>query len=646
MRAIQLLIICVLPIAAAAVLAAEPVVVVVDESGAVIESASVDVSLRSGVVQVQASAGGYYDAVHTFLASRFESDSNLRITLVERTADRRLLVFAGDAMLARRYFSPRAGEPVLVREDKVLEDGAALLKTIRPYIDLADYASVNVETQLADGTLKDKLPKSVAFYSPPEFAHVLRDAGFDYAALGNNHTWDYQREGLNPTLKALQSAGLDYSGAGFDEASARAPANVAINGTPFAFLSYVGWAGTFEPSQVADGNKGGAALGGSQQFREDLSAIPADVVSTVQYHSGIEYAARPAGSERLRLRQAIDFGADIALGHHPHVLQGFEIYRGRLIAYSLGNFLFDQYIYGTQMGMLLYVWMDGDHLHRAEVVPVDVNGYVPTPATGQFAYTVLNRLARLSRPFGTCLRDNGAHATIEPCPSDASSRSQLVDIGGIEPTLNPVHLSALGLRPTESVAVKSETHMYRIGVDMLRRGDFETVGLFGTYDRTWITDTGAEIVTGASQLLEVNVPAGDTVRTGMKVFDRVFTPSAATTLRGRIKTNADVNVRVVLQRRRPDEPFSEALERGSIRYVGGARLKAGGWRDFAIDFDQPRLSTRGVRLLIDIRDTSGDGALVELDDFAWIEWQTPWLLGSGAPTQAEFGTHVQFSPNP
>ena len=100
------------------------------------------------------------------------------------------------------------------------------------------------------------------------------------------------------------------------------------------------WAGTFSPSQTAEGSKGGAALGGDNVFAEDLATIGTDDLSVVQYHSGLEYAEAPAMSERQRLRHAVDHGADVAIGHHAHVLQGLEIYRGRLIAYSMGNFVF------------------------------------------------------------------------------------------------------------------------------------------------------------------------------------------------------------------------------------------------------------------------------------------------------------------
>ena len=632
---------------------------IVDEDGAPIDSASIQVmGTRHDVdgsgnftididaqdlVSLEVSADGYYGFIHTLHDSSAVDGEidDFVIELVAREAERRLLLFAGDAMLSRRYFEPRPGEPVLVRKGHVLEDGKKLLEVIRPYIQLADYASVNVETQLSGKELTQRLPKSVTFYSPPELADLLRWAGFDYAALGNNHTWDYQAQGLVPTLAALDAAGLDYSGAGLDEPSARKAQAVELGDQPYRFLSYVGWAGTFSPTQSASGAKGGAALGNSKVFAEDLQAIDPSTVSVLQYHSGIEYAENPAISERMRLREAIDNGADIAIAHHPHVLQGLEIYKDRLIAYSMGNFLFDQYIYSTQLGMLVYVWMDGDEMHRAEVVPLNINGYLPTPATGQFRTAILHRLARISRPLGTCMRANGANAVVERCGSNPLMDRQIVDIGGIDPKSAPVHLDAMGLTPLSPVMFRATGHRYRLGTDILARGDFESEGLFGTVDRAFIRSKQVEIVDAESRLLRVDAPKGSSIRAGMQYFDRVFALSNPTTFTGRIRATSDVEIDVILQRRRLDENLDQGLANDTARVVGRIQVPAGGWKAFSLDFDQPRVSTRSVRLLWDVKSDDGR-AEVLLDDLAWVEWRTPWLESGEGPAAGTFGTHVQF----
>ncbi len=590
-------------------------------------------------------AGGYYAMIHTFAREDIAALGGDvgPITIVERNPGRRLLLFTGDAMLARRYFEPPAGGPALMRKGSELEDGKKILEPIRPYIELADHASVNLETQLSSGTLDDRLPKSITFYSPAEYAEVLEWAGFDYVALGNNHTWDYQGEGLTTTYAALAKTKLGHSGAGFDEASARRPFLADIGGEPYAFLSYVGWAGTFSPHQAAEGDKGGAALGGSDVFAEDLAVVPDTTTAVLQYHSGLEYSHAPAMSERTRLREAIDNGADIAIGHHAHILQGIEIYRNKLIAYSMGNFMFDQTYYTTQLGMLLYAWMDGDRLHRVEVVPMYVNGYVPTPATGAMRYAILNRVARLSLDLGTCMRPSGAHIVAGAC-DDAT----VVEPGTATSDGGPVPLATLGVHPASAVSFGLDGHQYRLGIDILRRGDFESAGHFGIPPRGWILGEGISLADGESRHLEVTVPKEATVRTGMSAFQRVFTPSNPTTLSGRIYADGPVVMRVRMQRRQPGTSMSEALEQGPVHDVGAVSIEKAGWHRFSIEFDQPRVTTEALRLFFDL--AAGDGhandLLVRFDDLSWVEWTTPWLGATGQPDAADFGTFVQFRAEP
>ena len=657
-------------LALGSIASADPVRVhgrVVDEAGVAITGASVLVLQDSHdvgadgeftfefdsptTVSVRIEAPGYYTFLHTLHRSDFVTgrpELVPDIELVEKKPGRILMAFAGDAMLSRRYFEPRASEPTLVRRASVLDDGKKLLAHVRPYIELADFASVNMETQLSNEALTNRVPKSVTFYSPAELAELLQWAGFDYVALGNNHLYDYRDAGVRSTLEALQATELVYSGAGVNEEEARRPASVDIDGRDHRFLSYVGWPGTFEPSQVAAGSKGGAALGNTAVIGEDLAELPADSVSVLQFHAGLEYAETPALSERTTLRQAITDGADIAIGHHPHVLQGFEIYRNRLIAYSLGNFLFDQYHYTTQLGMLLYVWMDGDKLHRAEAVPLHINGYLPTPATGLFRYAILTRLARLSDP-SVCMRPSGFHAVVDSCDGKPRTTTTVTVDDSVGST--PVHVGSLGASPLQALTIKSKDRPYRLGLDLLGRGDFEYARLYGAHDRTWIEARNASLKTGDNNLLEIRVPAGaPTVRSGMKVFERVFTLSNPATVSGRIKADGHVRVRFLLQRRRAMDTLEDALVGGPIRQIGAWEGSSTDWADFSLDYNQPRVATHSVRFLIDVVDISEEksGATVSLDDLAWVEWQTPWIGPDDVNMDAEFATHLVLhsKPNP
>ena len=94
--------------------------------------------------------------------------------------------------------------------------------------------------------------------------------------------------------------------------------------------------------------------------------------------------------------------------------------------------------------------------------------------------------------------------------------------------------------------------------------------------------------------------------------------------------------------------MSDALATGPTRVVGGLHIESDGWQRFSVDFDQPRVQTESVRLLIDVADDSSrpGGVSVLFDDLAWVEWSTPWLDGDGAAETSQFATHIQFLPKP
>ncbi|MEM9622175.1 MAG: CapA family protein [Pseudomonadota bacterium] len=575
------------------------------------------------------------------------------VVLVHRQPGRVMLAFAGDTMLARRYFDPLPGEPQLIRPTHVEDDARQLLKLVTPYLQLADFTSVNLETVLLEGEIPEPLEKSVTFYSPPGFAQVLREVGVDYVALGNNHTYDFRADGLARTLQALRTAGLGYSGAGLTEQTARqgypfSPSRPGAKMAAYDFRSYVGWAGTFDPHQAAEGDKGGAALGSLRNLQMDMdSMVPSDLVANavavVQYHGGLEYQAYPTLLEQTRLRGAVDAGADLVLGHHPHVLQGFELYNGRLIAYSLGNFLFDQYIYGTQLTMLLYVWMDGDQLHRAEIVPLYLNGYVPTPATGAIRYDILQRQTRLTDKQHLQVSPSGAHLQLSPAEI-ASASSIAVDVGNRVP--GEVHsLQTLGVLPWQLIrSVRAGNVGYRLGVDLLKRGSFSHWQEYGTPSRTWLQHAGMRVQ---------NTPKGHgymlvqgSALTGMRVFERAFRPSTPATVQASVRsaTAEGCHARLAfdLQRRNLTQPWLEALRDGASQRLGSVMLGAGEVRTVTFDFNMPRTATKGVRLLVKIEQP--DHCVLQLDDLLLVEWQSAWLSpNSEVPDAGGMqATHLQL----
>lgn len=207
---------------------------------------------------------------------------------------------------------------------------------VRPLLDGVDVLVGNMEGTLT--TRGSALVKTHTFRTPPELAAGLTAAGFDLVTLGNNHAYDFGSVGLDDTLAALQRAGVPTVGAGANEAAARAPYFIDVRGRRIAVLSYSG----VDESGFASAGGPGVARATVESIREDVrGAAPQADYTLVFMHAGIEYTREPSALQGAIAHAAIDAGADVVVGSHPHVLQGWERYGDGLILYSLGNFVFD-----------------------------------------------------------------------------------------------------------------------------------------------------------------------------------------------------------------------------------------------------------------------------------------------------------------
>ncbi len=605
------------------------------------------------------SADGFFPAIHTFsryelATSETEPNQIPPVTLVARKQGRTLMVFGGDAMMGRRFSKPFKGEPALMRADHRLDDAKAILKHMKPYLEFADFASVNLETQVIEAEPALKAPKSVTFFTPPETIDALQWAGVDYVTLGNNHTYDYLDAGLNATLKHLRERGMAYSGAGLTESEARRSYEARLNSNRYGMQGYVGWAGSARPSQVAEGDtKGGPPLG---SFKTIVASVTRDRVQglspIVQYHGSLEYGGEPSLDTETRLKGAIDAGAVMALGHHPHVYQGLEVYKGKLIAWSLGNFTFDQYFYTAQKSALLYVWMDGENFHRAEVVPVYLKGYIPTPATGEMRHAILKRISMLSAKRGTHMVASGGHAVIQPGTARSSEATSLNYSSSLAQLAGKT-VFALTHRPWDmqvsTVANAPRETKYRFGRDLLSRGDFESYHTFGAPDRSWLDQTAAANVTdtdahSGTRSLKITVPGKTSVETGMRKFTRAYKPGSPTTIAATLKSNKPATVVFLYQKRGTRDGLTAALEGNPKIELGRSVIQPGEWQQVAIDFISPRVGARSFRFLVEAQNISGEVTTVYLDDLALVEWQTPYRDETNPalkPTINDF-SHVQI----
>jgi poly-gamma-glutamate synthesis protein (capsule biosynthesis protein) len=178
------------------------------------------------------------------------------------------------------------------------------------------------------------------FTGPPEAAPARARARIDVVSLANNHAWDYGKAGLFETMDRLEAAGVRWVGAGKDVDAAYRPLVVDHDGFRLAFLAVTDiWnQGVLSkhPGREHVARADPDALAAAVRALRSDATIDAIAVS---YHGGSEYIGMPLERTKTILRGAIDAGADIVIGHHPHVIQGVEWRRGRPILYSLGNFL-------------------------------------------------------------------------------------------------------------------------------------------------------------------------------------------------------------------------------------------------------------------------------------------------------------------
>lgn len=232
------------------------------------------------------------------------------------------LVFGGDVTLASWYESI-AGT----------SDPSWPFRRLKPYFDTADLVMVNCETTITDRGVRQ--PKQFNFRMKPSLARAFPEAGIAIVTIANNHVFDYGRQGLEDTIRHLDEAGVSHVGAGINLAEARKPVWRTIRGIRFAFLGY----GNYSP---ATSDRAGVAYRFPGHVAADIREAKragADRV-VVNFHWGTERAVKPGDSDRRLAHLAVDAGADVVVGHHPHVLQPVETYRGKIIAYSLGNLIF------------------------------------------------------------------------------------------------------------------------------------------------------------------------------------------------------------------------------------------------------------------------------------------------------------------
>lgn len=260
-------------------------------------------------------------------------------------------------------------------------------------IQSADIAFGNLETAITPG--EPVLPFEMSFRADIESARALKNAGFDVLSLANNHTPNFGERGLLDTMQYLDEVDIVHAGAG-DATRANQPVFVSIHGIQFAFLAYANPRIVPASYEASDDRIGTAFMDLPRMQGAVVDAKNVADIVIVSMHAGDEYESQPNASQIAFAHAAIDAGAEMVIGHHPHVVQTTEIYKGKHIFYSLGNFIFDQmWSEHTRKGLALKIYIGKTGVTHIEYHPVKIYDYAQ-PRFIEDAYERQSVIERLS----------------------------------------------------------------------------------------------------------------------------------------------------------------------------------------------------------------------------------------------------------
>jgi len=289
--------------------------------------------------------------------------------------------------------------------------GDAVLRGIAPVLKKGDAAWVNIEGPLT--RLGSPYPgKDVTFQGSPLIASALGRSGLDVVTMGNNHAVDYGQAALVDTIKRIEKGHVKVVGAGRNDADAWTPAIVQTDDG--ATIGFLAWTDIVWPGYVASNGPGvAAARTDVTRMKNAIRKLSRKVdYVVVGYHWGIEYQHYPITDQTSEAHAAVDAGADLVIGHHPHVLQGIEVYKGALIVYSLGDLAFDHSDIETGQTVLVDAELTPKGV-TATLIPVySSSAGIPAVQRGGGATTILDLVRQYSAPFHTKIRISGNTATV------------------------------------------------------------------------------------------------------------------------------------------------------------------------------------------------------------------------------------------
>ncbi len=300
------------------------------------------------------------------------------------------------------------GRGVAMRLKKMKGVYGRAFEKVSFYLNKGDVVFANLESPFTDSTHGLDKDRKIVLKAEPEAVSALKDAGINLISLSNNHIMDYYEKGLFDTMELLDQNDIKHAGGGRNIEEARKLATIERNGLKIGLLAYTDmaeltFAGKPYLSFAAGPEKSGVVPRKYETIREDILKYRDQVdLLAISLHWGVEDSFKVSVEQVEFAHKLIDDGADMILGHHPHRVQGIEIYNGKPIFYSLGNFLFDQNDKENMESFIIDMKYKGTELVECVAIPVRIAGKTTVEVlTGQDAVSILERQTELSGKLGT-----------------------------------------------------------------------------------------------------------------------------------------------------------------------------------------------------------------------------------------------------
>lgn len=561
--------------------------------------------------------------------------------------------FAGDTMFGRRFYDLNEdGNP----DDGLLHpgDGAsqhlALLADVQPLLQAADLTVLNLESALSANPIIDPTQprplylhptKQYVFLSSSSAAVALRQAGVDVVDLANNHVYDALEKGIGDTTAALEEAGFargaGHFGLGFDEAQAWQPAVVTVRGQTIAFLGCTTITRPLEEGEPdqnaityvasdAEG-KGGAARCTEAAIRQAVGdAVRRYQTVVFMVHGGEEYERAPTEIVKRMTATAREAGARLVVNHQAHVTGDLDWNGSSLVAWNLGNFLFDQTMWPTFESCMLTVDLRRGQVVQAYLEPLVIEDFLPKGVTGRLAGSIARSSA--SAMPGPWVLENGA---LE------------VDVAGRERT-SEATLPVEGAAGTGSlyqvdgdwwVSAFTGEGSLQVGRDLLWFGSFEDEDVDSQYQENafWNLDppdklSGREYAYEGQAGVRLERGARDKEDVVLSPVHRILVDGGAElSVTGMVRASPSADVSVQLSWYQDTRGPSASKPVQPIAVESG-----GGWQKFRFDVTAPQNAV-AVGLFVRLAPPAGGVVTADLDNVHLVEW---------SPVNSGFGLAYEF----